>query len=240
MVRAVYDGIYRAIRERIEEGAYAYQDFLPSENEFIAEFSCSHNTIRKALALLAQEGYVHPIQGKGVRVIYQPLSRAGFVLGGIESFKETAARNHLNASTRVSAFERRSADERVARLTGFSLGDELVYLERVRVLDGKALILDRSYFLANAVEGLTPQIAEKSIYDFFENELGITIATSKRAITAERATELDRRLLDLDGYDFLAVVTGQVFRSDGIMIECTQSRHRPDHFIFYSTATRGV
>lgn len=240
MVRAVYDGIYRKIRVRIEAGDYAYQDFLPSENEFIAEFGCSHNTIRKALALLAGEGYVHPIQGKGVRVIYQPLERAGFVLGGIESFKETAARNRLNASTRVSAFRDAIADARISKATGFAQGEELVYVERVRLLDGVALILDRSYFLRSAVEGLTPEIAEKSIYEFFENELGITIATSKRAITAERATELDSRLLDLNGYDFLAVVTGQVFRSDGIMIECTQSRHRPDHFTFYSTATRGV
>lgn len=240
MVRAIFDGIYRVLRERIEAGEYPYQDFLPSENALIAEFDCSHNTIRKAIGLLVQEGYVHPMQGKGVRVIYQPLERAGFVLGGIESFAETAARNRLNASTHVSAFREVTADERLARFTGFAPGEELVYVERVRMLDGEALILDRSYFLKEAVEGLTPEIAERSIYEFFERDLGITIATSKRAITAERATVLDRTLLDLGDFDFLAVVTGQVFRSDGIMIECTQSRHRPDHFIFYSTATRGV
>ena len=240
MVRAVYDGIYRVLRERIEQGEYPYQEFLPSENALIEEFDCSHNTIRKAIALLVSQGYVHPMQGKGVRVIYQPLARAGFVLGGIESFAETAARNKLNARTHVSAFRHEVADERIARKTGFEPGTELLYVERVRMLDGSALILDRSYFLKEAVEGLTPEIAERSIYEFFEKDLGITIATSKRAITAERATVLDRALLDLGDYDFLAVVTGQVFSSDGIMIECTQSRHRPDHFIFHSTATRGL
>ena len=66
----------------------------------------------------------------------------------------------------------------------------------------------------------------------------MTIATSKRAITVERATGEDRTLLDLGDIDYLAVVTSQTLDSQGILIECTQSRHRPDHFCFRDTAVR--
>ena len=44
--------------------------------------------------------------------------------------------------------------------------------------------------------------------------------------------------LNLNGYDTLAVVTGQTFNSEGVMFEWTQSRHRPDYFTFQTTAMR--
>ena len=71
-----------------------------------------------------------------------------------------------------------------------------------------------------------------------ERELGVTIAMSKRTITGERADERDRALLDLDGVDYLAVVDNLTFDAQGILIECTQSRHRLDHFCFRDTAVR--
>ncbi|PWM15960.1 MAG: hypothetical protein DBX97_05255 [Collinsella tanakaei] len=148
------------------------------------------------------------------------------------------ARPAFSSTTRVVAFERMQATQAIADQTGFAPGDELFAIERVRTIDGEALILDRNFFLASAAEGLTPQIAEASIYNYLENTLGITIAMSKREITGERATERDRELLDLDDVDYLAVVKSQTFDAQGTMIECTQSRHRLDHFCFRSTAVR--
>ena len=61
---------------------------------------------------------------------------------------------------------------------------------------------------------------------------------SKRTITGERANARDREVLDLDGVDYLAVVSSQTFDTQGILIECTQSRHRLDLFCFRDTAVR--
>ena len=117
-------------------------------------------------------------------------------------------------------------------------GEELTYVIRVRNIDGEALILDHSYFRTASVPGITVEVARRSIYDHIEGHLGITIAMSKRTITVERATEQDNELLDLDGIDCLAVITSQTFDAQGILIERTQSRHRPDHFCFRDTAVR--
>ncbi|MGL5173758.1 MAG: UTRA domain-containing protein, partial [Olsenella sp.] len=59
-------------------------------------------------------------------------------------------------------------------------------------------------------------------------------------ITAERVTSVDELFLDLDDYDFLAVVTNRTFNGDGLMFEYTQSRHRPDCFSFSTVALRNV
>ena len=188
MPKAKYEGIYRSIKKRIEAQDYPYQSLLPSENTLIAEYDCSRNTVRRALAELVADGYVQTMQGRGVRVIYQPVGKTTFTIGGIETFQETANRNRLQAVTRVIRFETIIATEQFAEESGFSEGDELWAVQRVRYLDGKALILDINYFLKEFVPGLTEEIASHSIYDFIENVLGMQIITSKRRITVEHAT----------------------------------------------------
>lgn len=238
MPKAKYEGIYRSIKKRIEAQDYPYQSLLPSENTLIAEYDCSRNTVRRAIAELIADGYVQSMQGRGVRVIYQPVGKTTFTIGGIETFQETANRNRLHAVTRVIRFETIIATEQFAAESGFSEGDELWAVQRVRYLDGKALILDINYFLKEFVPGLTKEIASHSIYDFIENVLGMQIITSKRRITVEHATARDEKLLDMDGYDCVAVVVNQTFNSDGMLFEYTQSRHQPDYFCFQDIATR--
>ena len=238
MPKAKYEGIYHSIKKRIEAQDYPYQSLLPSENILIEEYACSRNTVRRALAELVADGYVQTMQGRGVRVIYQPVGKTTFTIGGIETFQETARRNRLHAVTKVTKFETVIADECFAAKSGFSVGDELWSIERVRYLDGKALILDVNYFLKEFVPGLTPQIAASSIYDYIENTLGMQIITSKRRITVEHATARDEKLLDMGTYGCVAVVVNQTFNSAGLLFEYTQSRHQPDYFCFQDIATR--
>lgn len=238
MPKSKFEQIYKDLKEKIESGDYAYQDLLPSENTMVSIYNCSRNTIRRALSELTEQGYVQPLHGKGVRVIYQPIDQAAFTIGGIESFKESAIRNHRKRHTEVLQFAEITADERLAAKTGFPVGSELYYLQRVRFLDGIALILDINMFLKSLVPNLTKEIAENSIYEYIENDLGMSIVTSKRKMTVERATQIDEKYLQLNDYNCLAVVTGQTFNADGIMFEYTQSRHRPDYFCFQNTATR--
>ena len=238
-MRAIYYNIYEGLRDKILEGEYPYQTFIPSESQLTSIYSCSHNTVRKALSVLMLHGFVQPIRGKGVLVIYRPERRANFVLGDIETFREAAARNGLEAKTKVLKFERVVTDKTLARLTGFMPGDTLLRLERVRVFEGKALIRDISYFLDNLLPGLTPRIAEDSVYAYAEDVLGMRIVTSNRTVTMDYVTAEDREHMDLLDFDMLAVVTNHTFNAQGTMFESTQSRHRPDYFTFHNTAVRG-
>lgn len=238
MPKSKFETIYKDLKQKIESREYGYQDFLPSENTMVEIYSCSRNTIRRAIGILAEHGYVQSLHGKGVQVIYQPVRQTAFMIGGIESFKESARRNQLNARTEVILFSGMTTDARLAGKTGFVPGSEVYFIQRVRYLDGKALIFDINVFLKSAVPGLTKEIAGESIYDYIENRLGMQIVTSKRQMTVERATPMDEKYLELDDYNSLAVVTGQTYNADGVMFEYTQSRHHPDFFCFQDIATR--
>ncbi len=238
MPKAKYDIIYKDLKNKIESEEYSFQEFLPSENTLVTEYSCSRNTIRRAMADLIKEGYVQAIQGKGVVNIFQPVEQSTFKIGGIESFKESAIRNHQVYSTKVVHFQYVIADKKIEKRTGFLEGTELIYIQRIHYFDGKPLIVNHNYFLKELMPELSVEVAEKSIYEYLENTLNMTIVTSKRIMTVEKMNKIDSTYLDLKDYNCLAVVSSQTYNSDGIMFEYTQSRHHPDYFRFIDIATR--
>ena len=233
-----YDRICRKLREQIETMKYPAGSYLPSENQLVREYGCSRNTVRRALNRLAERGYVQSIHGKGVLVIYRRKKYPEFFIGKIESLKEAAKRNGLALDTKVIRFEEIKIDEELAERTGFAVGEEVYYLQRVRYLNKEAMILDHNYFLKRIVRNLTKQTAEDSVYEYMEKTLGETILTTSRRYTIEWETQLDTEYLDLHGYNCLLVVTSQTMNRDGVMFEHTHSRHRPDQFVFYEMAHR--
>ena len=236
MPTAKYENIYRELREAIEAGIYAKE--LPTEQRLTEQFHCSRNTARRAIGRLEEEGYVQSARGSGVFVLCQKPERTEFKFSDVETMKEAAERNHLDVATRVVHFTELVVDEPLHALTGFPEGEEIYYLRRVRCLDGEALILDHNYFLKSVARGLSPKIAEASIYEYMEQVLKVKIITTQRKYTVELATPLDREYLDLGDYNCLVMVSGRTFDAKGVQFEFTQSRHRADRFAFYGQVRR--
>ena len=221
MPKAIFEGIYRDLKGKIQEGTYSYQELLPSEGELTAEYGCSRNTLRRAVSMLADDAYVQPMHGRGVRVIWQREAHsAQGSLEGVESFGEYARRNGLVPGTHVKSFERVTCGAGLARRTGFAEGVELVRVVRVRTLDDVARQVDHDYFR------------------YLENDLGMRILTSRRRITVQLATDEDCSYMDLDPYNCVAVVESQSYNSDGVMFEYTQVRHHPELFCFTTVSRR--
>lgn len=239
MPKAVFDGIYRDLRDKVQDGTYPYHSFLPPENELVSVYGCSRNTLRRALGMLADEAFVQPLHGKGYRVIWRrDRGQAVGALGDVESFEEYARKNGLTPTTHVVLFERLACDADLSLRTGFEEGDVLVHVVRTRGLDGVARQIDDNYFLESATRGLTPEIASQSIYRYLEQELGMRILTVRRVITVRLADETDRRYLDLGPYGCVVVMENQAYNSDGIQFEYTETSSHPDTFCYRVVARR--
>ncbi|QQO77513.1 UTRA domain-containing protein [Actinomyces sp. HMT897] len=238
MPQAKYHHIFATLQERIETGAYPFQSLLPSENQLAAEFGCTRNTVRKALTLLAGEGYIQAMQGRGVLVIHRRRQTSTFLIGGIESMREAARRNHLDLATHLISLERTRVDAALAERSGMARGADITVVRRLRLLDNVPLIVDTSCFLTVVVPGLTRQVVESSIYSYLEEDLKVVVASASRTIMVERATPEDRQFIHLAGMDCVAVVTSSTFDSSGTLFEYTVSRHSPVDFSFQATAKR--
>ena len=64
----LYRQIAELLREKIEKGEYQFGQFIPSERELSAKYGVNRLTLRKAIALLVNEGLLIPKPGKGTYV----------------------------------------------------------------------------------------------------------------------------------------------------------------------------
>lgn len=238
MPKAVFQDIYRDLKERIESGGYAYQSYLPSEAELTSRYDCSRSSVRRAIRMLAEGGYVQSQQGKGVRVIRDPHMEEPHGYDGLETFAEMAERRGFTPHTECLVCEQIVASDALSATSGFPAGSLLTHILRVRYADDKAVGTDESYYLAERVPGLTPEAVNRSVYAYLEGELGMRIVTSKRTITVESANDSDAAHLDLAGFNALAVVRGNAFDAEGVMVEYTETRQVPGFFSLYETAVR--
>ena len=219
-----FDTIYQDLKNKILDGTYAYESFLPTEMELTKIYSCSRNTVRRALTLLSDEAFLQPIHGRGVRVIGS--------LEGLESFQEYAHRNNLVPDTNVIVFEHIPCTDDISHQTGFKAGEELIHIVRIRKLNGSSRQIDNDYLLASAAGNLTSEDAATSIFAYLENTLHMKILKSKRTISVELATEEDHQHLELGSFNCVAVVESHSFNSKGVMFGFTQTRSHPETFCY--------
>ena len=64
-----YDAIYQDLKEKIEAEIYATGSLLPSESALQDMYQASRDTVRKALRLLKDDGFIQSQKGKGSTVI---------------------------------------------------------------------------------------------------------------------------------------------------------------------------
>lgn len=67
--KPLYVDIYDTLIRDIEEGVYKPGEMLPGENQLVRRFKVSRNTLRQAIFLLSENGYVSITQGKGTQVL---------------------------------------------------------------------------------------------------------------------------------------------------------------------------
>lgn len=236
MAKSKYLEIYNFIKENIDNGTYPPEEKIPSENQLKDIFSVSRNTIRKAIDLLASDGLLSSVHGKGVFVMKKiPVN---FLLGGTESFKEVTLKNGLKYKTTIPVFETIIVDNELSKKTHFQIGEIVYHIIRIREISGEKVILDDNYFLKEVVEGLTASIAMDSIYEFLENKKGIKINGAQKIISVESPSKEDIKYLDLREINLVVIVKNFAYLENGILFEYTESHHRSDKFVFSSYAKR--
>ncbi|MUK89752.1 trehalose operon repressor [Ornithinibacillus sp. L9] len=230
-----YLTIYDDLVKKIKGKEIPVNTMLPSENELTVQYETSRETIRKALNLLSQNGYIQKIRGKGSIVI--DVHKFSFPVSGIVSYKELSKQLHLSSKTIVQELGFIKEDEEIGKELDTTL-EHVWKVIRTREISGEKIILDKDYFNNQQVPILTKDICENSIYEYIEGQLGLTIGFAQKEIVVEEPTEEDRRYLDLEGFSNIVVIKNHVYLEDTSLFQYTESRHRPDKFRFIDFARR--
>ncbi|MDA7026718.1 trehalose operon repressor [Bacillus sp. CLL-7-23] len=231
-----YVWIYKEIAEQIDQRILNEGDIISSENDLTVQYETSRETVRKALNMLAQNGYIQKIKGKGSVVLNREKMR--FPVSGLVSFKELFEMIGKETSTTVHEFGLVSPSDFIQKQLRITEDEDVWRVVRSRKIDGEHVILDKDYFIHGHVSRLTKEICEDSIYQYIEGELGLGISYAHKEIVVEPCTEMDQKYLDLNGYEHIVVVKNFVFLDDTSLFQYTESRHRLDKFRFVDFARR--
>ncbi|MBD1379597.1 trehalose operon repressor [Metabacillus arenae] len=229
--------IFQEIANQIKSGDLEPNKTLPSEHELAEQYGTSRETIRKALTLLAQNGFIQKIKGKGSVVL--DMRKMSFPVSGLVSFKELAKNLGKASKTRVHEFGLIKADAFLKQQLNASSKDEIWKVVRSREIDGEKIILDKDFLMKKYIPLLTKEVCENSIYEYIEQDLGLKISFAKKEIVVEECTDEDRGYLDIDDFQHIVVVKNYVYLDDTSLFQYTESRHRLDKFRFVDFARRG-
>ena len=231
-----FNEIFLDLEAAILNQSFISGDLLPSENELVKTYNVSRETIRKALNLLLEKGYIQKVQGKGSIVL--DIKRFDFPVSGLTSYKELQDAQNMNSQTIVVSNGLLPVSEELANHLNLSVGTPVLYLERLRKVHGEVVIIDKDYLVTSIIPSISNEAAEDSLYRYIEQTLGLSIGYAQKEITVDPITEEDKRLMDLQEDTHVVVVRSDVYLEDTTLFQHTESRHRLDRFRFVDFARR--
>lgn len=151
--------------------------------------------MKKAISKLVDKGVLEQIQGKGTYITSHDISFP--LTEGLVSFSESLNEQGIEFETQIITCELRKADEALARNLNISVGEQYLYLERVRRVDSEPIM----YIENNINRELAPGIEEadfvnEGLFAIIERLSGHRVAYSKTSFVANVADE--RRVQHLE------------------------------------------
>ncbi|AZP04317.1 trehalose operon repressor [Jeotgalibaca ciconiae] len=228
--------IFRDLKQKIDQKEYPAGSLLPSELNLAQMYNVSRETIRKALNLLLESGYIQKQQGKGSIVL--DIQRLQFPVSGLTSFKELQEGQQIDSQTIVIKNKTEKIPRYLAEQFHLPEDTDVVSLVRLRKISGEVIILDKDYLLHDIVDSVPTEAAEVSLYGYLEKECKLTIAYAKKEFVVEPITQEDQKYMNLKNDTHVVVVKSEVYLEDTRLFQYTESRHRLDRFKFVEFARR--
>ncbi|HOT91872.1 MAG TPA: GntR family transcriptional regulator [Anaerolineae bacterium] len=219
----LYRQLYQQLRQQIETGALKVGDRLPSARRLAAEYGICRLTARKAIEMLAHDGYIYVQQGKGAFVIRTER------LYPIVPFSPLDGAPAL--SRRIVSVETVSADPSLAERLGLLPGDKVARLEQVEYLADVPVVLSISwlpYELCAAVLESGKPCA--SLTDVLEKSLDIPLWRTEETAQAVLATAHELELLELSAPAPLLLIQRTTYAAPGRIVEYARVAYRADYY----------
>jgi GntR family transcriptional regulator len=212
------------IRQQVVQRAFP-DGVLPDERFLAAEFSVSRNTIREALDLLREEGLIERVQGVGTVVRTEKYSHGlNQLMGLAETLHE-----HGEVSNDVRAAGPIKPPGSVARRLRIADNEPVIYIERLRRLNGLPLSLDLTYLAMDVGEPLLAEdLRNRDIFSLIEQTSGQRLGTASVCLEAVNADLHSSAVLDVPKGAALLVVERLSHFADGRPVDLEFIRLRGD------------
>ncbi|OYW62660.1 MAG: hypothetical protein B7Z31_00380 [Rhodobacterales bacterium 12-65-15] len=230
-----YDDVVRRIEEQIRSGKLPNGTRLSGERDMAREMGVGRVTIRRALGLLRDKALIR-LDGTRGWIVDQALVTER---NALRSFTEFAALRRARAHARVLRQGIREATLSEIEVFGLAVGDRVMDLVRLRMMDDEPTALEESRVPLD----LCPELA---LADFSTASLhallrsaGIGPVRADYDLTAVAANEDQAALLQITVGAPLLAAEAIARDQTGRVVECSSSLFRADRYRFHTTLKSG-
>lgn len=239
-----YMEVYGRIKAEITSGRYQTGDFLPTEPELMAEYDVSRTTVRKAIGLLRDDGYIDPRQGRGTEVTAPRRREDGYDFTSLVGRTTVQTRTVSDSPSKVTAqaatIETVPASDRVATALGVESGTPVHRVQRLKLVDDEPVAHIASYLVADRFPDLAAHSGDVYyLYQFLAARYGTRFARSSSRLSAVAADFIESRLLGVHVGDPLVLQT-RTTESDTGPVEYSESFERSDRILTVITVSPGA
>jgi GntR family transcriptional regulator len=213
----------------IERGELLPGQKLLQEREYAARFGLSLAPVRQAILDLVKEGYLYRVPGRGTFVREQKVEEKISILS---SFSESMRAKGLSAVLNVAELRVSKIPPNI-RAASTTEDQQCIFLQRVALIEGKAIALLSSYLPARLVPGLeTLDFNGRSLYKTLEERYGIVLARAESTIEVVRCRGMQSTVLGIPPGTPMLQVEGKTYDVTDQFVEFSQVLYRADRFRF--------
>ncbi|BCG83325.1 GntR family transcriptional regulator [Mesorhizobium sp. 113-3-3] len=217
------------IRSQIESGVFNAGDQLPTEMELMKQHQLSSSTVRQAVLALVGEGLLYRRAGKGTFVAKCHIDQDLLTFSGFS--EEAVARGFRPGTRRVTA-DWRPADA-VAAALNVPTDESVLTIERLRTIDDEVVAVETVSLAAaigRQIEKL--DLADTSLTEILERQLGVTLARARQEIRAGTARAKLAKALDVSSGTAVLQIDRTAFDTIDRVIYFSSSSFRADRYIY--------
>lgn len=226
------------LRQQIENGDYQPHDAIPSERHLEERYNLSRPTIRQSIDLLARQGYLYRVHGKGTFVSPPKLQKGILEL---TSFSEDMRKRGLKPGHKILEFDYVLPDNQTTRqLEITDPNKKVLRIKRLRFGDDIPIGIQDSYLDLEKSQTITrEEMGESgSIYAILQEKYGIYPAEADETLEVTLATRDEADLLQIAEGSPLLLNERTLWSQDRKAIEFVRILYRGDRYKYFLRLTR--
>lgn len=201
------------IKNKIESGEYAAWSSLEGEVILANRYQTTRNTIRKALAVLKEEGYIHTRQGSGIYVNPRELYNEQKLLTLSDRFEK------VKLDSKVLLYEIVLGDEALLSKFNFDRPTEFVHYKRVRYLDHRPMTIEETWMPRHMIPWFKIDDLYGSVMSRLEEHFHIS--HDFKQVSAIALSKESANLLNRSTHDLSLQIIHQVYLVRSVLIQYT-------------------
>ena len=227
-----YAALAAALKARVVAGEWPPGSALPAEQTLAADHGVALGTLRRALELMAEQGLIERIHGRGTFV------RAGMTGATMMRFFRFGEGTGEVPVSRIVSRQQLVAPAEMARRLGLARGDTALRLLRVRSFAGQPVVYEEIWLplpmFANLADSDTDAWGDL-LYPLFAERCGVYIHRAVDEIAFATLTAAQGKHLALSAGHPCALVTRSAYDLAGHCVEVRFTRG--DAHAFHYTVT---